>query len=148
MKATIDRTVPLMVERYVQRTLAPIAPEVVGGHVEGQLTEELTASDQSALGADLVSLAESVLARALRTLAMSGAASGDPRARPADRTLQGLPTGMEPILQSQVDEAPPKKDKPIYLPSTLRKARSLRGGVKIEDRQGRYNQRHDAGMNP
>lgn len=82
MKEIIDRTVPPMVEGHFQCTIAPVVGEVVGAHVDRQLTDVFTAPDQSAFGVGPVDLIDSVLEKGLRALAVLGAVFGDPPAPP------------------------------------------------------------------
>lgn len=144
MEAIVDRTVPAIAEGHVQRTVALIAAKVVPAHVDRQLEDVYTASDQSALGVDLTSLMESVLKRKVRTLAVLGAALGNHRILTADRSIQTLPASIEPTLRGQVDKRSHKQDTPIYQPPTLSDARSPHGGANEEDLQSKYDQRENA----
>lgn len=71
-----------MTEGDVRRTVAPTVAEVLAAHGELQLTDVFTEPYSSTLGVRLVYFIASVLERGLRTLAMSVAALGDPRAGP------------------------------------------------------------------
>lgn len=104
MEAIIDRTVLPMVEGHFRRTVARIFGEVDGAHVKRERTDLFTASNQFDLAVGLADLNEWVLKKRLHTLAVSGAALRDSRARPADRFTQVLPLCLDPTLQGMVDE--------------------------------------------
>lgn len=92
-----------MVESQVPRTIAPYGAEVIGSQVERQLIDALTAPDLSAVGAGLADFSESVPECKVRTLAVSEAALGDPRDRPAERRTHILPASRDSILHCGVD---------------------------------------------
>lgn len=99
--------------------VAPTVAKVGGLHVERQPTIVFTVPRQSALGAGMADLIQTVLKRKLLTLAVSAAALENPSPHQADRYTQVLRVGIERTIQSQVDEAYDKKGRSIYVPPTL-----------------------------
>lgn len=96
---------PSTVQGLVRRTVASTVAKMSGAHVELNRLNLLTVPDQSALGMTLVTLLDSVLEGRLRTLAVSGAAIGEQRARMANRHTLILPNGVISGPESQVDDA-------------------------------------------
>lgn len=144
MEPIIGRTVRPVAESHVRRTVALVVAEVAGARVERQPTDVSIAPDQSALGVGLVELMESVPQSRLRNLAVSEAALGDPRFRPATRSTQVLPAGIDAALQSQVDDASHKEGTLIYLPPTLSSGKSSHGEANVKKRHGKYDRGEDA----
>lgn len=140
MKAAINRTVQRVVVGPFRRALAPVVANVLDKHVERQVADDFAVADQSALGTSMVDLTDLVLARVLRTLAMSGAALGNPRHRREDLLTQFLPTSTKPTVRGQAGETYHRKSRPIYLPLALGRARGFHGKANIENCHGEYNQ--------
>lgn len=113
MEAIIARTVPPMADGHSECAVEPIAAEVVGAHIERQLTDVFTAPDQSILRLGLIDLTESVLGRKMRILSVPWAKLEDAWARPADCRTQALPTGGKPALQGHIDDAPHKMSRRV-----------------------------------
>lgn len=116
----------------------PIAANVAGTHVERQLIDVLTAPDQSAFGVGLSDITKLGLQRRARTLAVPGAGLRYPRARPADSSPQVSPSGMDRVLQVQINDRSYKEGRSGFLPLTLGNAKKFRGGARAENLYGIY----------
>lgn len=133
-----------MADSYVRRMVASLLAEVAGAQSKRQSTNVATGADQSHLGVGLADLTETVMERRLRTIAVSGAALGDPRAYTADCPSQVLPAGTDPKLQGMTAAATHEEDKPIYLPCVPGDARSPHSKGNALHRRDEYSQKPDA----